>query len=194
MALIPKGKGPLTEPTSWRGIAKKSCAYKLLGSLLAGRLTSFVEHKKALPEEQHGFRAQRSTMTACRILLADVEETLARNRQCIYSVFVDFRAAFDSGSRTLVLHKLAEIGVPEVLLLIMRDILQANQIILDDGVAEHPSIAQTTGFAHGDNLSPLLFALLIADLPARIKNRHKSVKIIMYADDLVLYSNSRHHL
>ena len=76
----------------------------------------------------------------------------------------------------------------------MKEILQSNKIILDDGIAEHPCIEQTTGFAQGDNLSPLLFALLVADLPSRIQNRHPTVKIIMYADDLVLYSTSRFHL
>jgi hypothetical protein len=208
MVLIPKGKGPLTEPTSWRGIAKKSCVYKLLASLLAGRLTAYVEHKKALPDEQHGFRAQRSTITACTILLADIEATLARKGQFMFSVFVDFRAAFDSGSRTRVLQKLAEIGVPERILMIVMDILQANQIILDDGVAEHPAIDQTTGFAQGDNLSPLLFALLVQicqlaykidtqllkSLCTQTVSRNLTALRLWLCHRPVLYSSSRHHL
>ena len=43
LAVIPKGKGALTDPSSWRGIAKKSCYYKLLASLLTYRLSSFLE-------------------------------------------------------------------------------------------------------------------------------------------------------
>lgn len=194
LTLISKGKGTPTDPASWRGIAKKSCIYKLLASLLVRRLTPYIAHKDALPDEQHGFRPHRSTLSACTTLLKDIDSTLSRKGQFLYSVFVDFRAAFDSGSRCIVLNKFAELGVPAPIVGLLQDVLQTNQVVIDDGVTEHPPLVQTNGFTQGDNLSPLMFTLLIADLPPKIKKRHPTVDIIMYADDLVIYSRSRFHL
>lgn len=193
LAVIPKGKGSLSDPKSWRGIAKKSCPYKLMSGLLTARLSYFLERLQVIPQEQHGFRAGRSTMTACKTLMNDIERYMRRGL-FTYAVFVDFRAAFDMAPRDLVLQKLAHAGVPENILALLLAILQGNSVIVEDGVSELPAFVQTTGVAQGDNLSPLLFTVLTSHLPAILQGRHSQVKVLMYADDLVLYSTSRFHL
>ena len=90
--------------------------------------------------------------------------------------------------------KLAHTGVPLLVLNLLSAILAEGSVILDDGVSEHIPIPQTTGVAQGDNLSPLLFSVLVSDLPKVIKQRHPHVEVLMYADDLVIYSRSRFHL
>jgi len=90
--------------------------------------------------------------------------------------------------------KLARLGIPLRFLALLKAILQENIIAIEDGISSLEKISQTTGFAQGDNLSPILFSVLISDLPARITFRHQFVKVLMYADDLVLYSSSRFHL
>ena len=173
-------------PSSWRGIAKKSSLYKLLAAILAQRLQEFLEARGVLPDEQHGFRKGKSTITACESLLSEVVRTVHRFRVPLYAVFVDFKAAFDTASRELIIVKLATAGVPMEILRLVAAILQEGQVVLDDGVKEHNPIRQTTGVAQGDNLSPLLFSVLISDLPSVIQERHKHVKVLLYADDLVL--------
>ncbi|MBD4635592.1 hypothetical protein GUG51_34115, partial [Xanthomonas citri pv. citri] len=79
------------------------CVYKVLSAILETRLSSYLESTKALPDEQHGFRAGRSTITACRVLMDEIQNTLEVPKRFLYPIFVDFRAAFDLGSRTLVL-------------------------------------------------------------------------------------------
>jgi len=194
MIVIPKGKGNPLEPTSWRGICKKSCVYKLLSSLIVQRLVPFVEACGILPEEQHGFRPSHSTISACRILLDEINVALSNPEGRLFAVFVDFKSAFDSGSRDLTVYKLAQAGVPPRMLALITAFLGENSILIDDGVTVNSQIIQTTGFAQGDNLSPLLFSILIADLPQRVKDQHKFVKMLLYADDLVLFSTSRFHL
>ena len=184
-------KGKATLPTSWRGIAKKSACYKLLSSLLTRRLSNFCEATGVIPNEQHGFRRGHSTMTACSALLDDVKQALAKPSQPLYAVFVDFRAAFDSAPRNIVLRLLAEAGVPPKVLNLLVAILQENNICIDDGVAELPPFTQTTGVAQGDNLSPLLFSVLLKDLPSRVRGPRELVKVILYADDLVVYGLNR---
>lgn len=194
MTVIYKGKGPPTDPSSWRGIGKKSCVYKMLSSLLVSRLVPYLEHKSVLPDEQYGFRRGRSTIDAVRVLTSKVERTLRRKGQFLYAVFVDFKAAFDSGSRTIALERLAETGIPANIMALLSNILQANMIQLDDGICLRSGLTQTNGFTQGDNLSPLLFTCLIADLPARVKDRHRNVELALFADDLVAFSTSRFHL
>ena len=49
LVILPKGKGNPAEPSSWRGIALKSCPYKVLAQLLTRRLTVFLEDAAAIP-------------------------------------------------------------------------------------------------------------------------------------------------
>ena len=182
------------DPSSWRGIAKKSCCYKLFSLLLSKRLTHFLEELNVIPEEQHGFRPGRSTSTACSLLLEEVMRVLRRPGQFLFAVFIDFKAAFDTTPRNKILQKLAYAGVPLNILEVLRSILQAGIIIIDDGVSELEPFLQTTGVAQGDNLSPLLFSVAVSDLPSMIKVRHPHVDLLLYADDLVMFSRSRFHL
>lgn len=194
LSIIPKGKGPANDPKSWRGIARKSCVYKILSSLIVSRLSSFLEDIKALPDEQHGFRHKRSTMTACEILLREISETRKKKKQYLYCTFVDFRSAFETGSRSRALERLSSLGVPQNLLILIGDILQRNTLTMDDGVAEIVGLEQTNGYSQGDNLSPLLFILLLADLPSCIQMKHSDVRVLLYADDLAIYSRSHRQM
>ena len=72
--------------------------------------------------------------------------------------------------------------------------MQPNVINIDDGVKTHGLIIQTTGLAQGDCLSPLLFLVLVSELPAAIQDGHRFVEAVMYADDLALISHSEFHL
>ena len=48
--------------------------------------------------------------------------------------------------------------------------------MVDDGVGLRDGLThQTNGSTQGDNLSPLLFTVLVADLPARIKYKYRNV-------------------
>ena len=121
----------------------------------------------------------------------DIKHALEKPGQPLFAVFVDYKAAFDSAPRSTILQILADVGVPDKFLSLLTAILQSNNIRIDDGVAELPPFSQTTGVAQGDNLSPLLFSVLLKDLPTRIRGQRDLVKVILYADDLVIYGGSR---
>jgi len=172
----------------------RSCLYKLLAVLIFRCLEPFIEAAHSLPDEQHGFRRSRSTMSACRRLLDEIDRVLRRPRGALFAVFVDFQAAFDTAPRDRALQKLAAVGTPGNILGLLANILEPNVMILDDGITEHDELEQTTGFPQGDTLSPLLFSIVVSDLPQRVQQRHPFVKVLQYADDLVLYGESRYHL
>ena len=194
LCVIPKGKGDPQLPASWRAIAKKSCCYKLLARLITRRLSNFLEICSCIPSEQHGFRAGHSTITACDLLLQEVHRVLRHPRQALYAVYVDFKSAFDTAPRDKILVKLAECGVPQNMLLLIKALLQENSVRIDDGVSLLTPFSQTTGVAQGDNLSPLLFSVLLNDLPSRVQGPGGHVRTLLYADDLVIFGGSRFHV
>ena len=66
---IYKGKGPLTDPASYRPISLLSTSYKLFAKLLHSRLQAALDDR--LRETQYGFRATRSIPHSLYTLSAD---------------------------------------------------------------------------------------------------------------------------
>ena len=110
--------------------------------------------------------------------VSDMHLALARPHHHLFAVFIDFRTAFDSGSRTLSLEILATNGLPPKMLVLLSAILQKNLISIDDGVTLNSGLVPTDGFAQGKNTSALLFSILIGHLPEKVTSRHTAVKIL----------------
>ena len=193
LTLISKGKGGRFDPTSWRGIAKRNVLSKLLSSLVSSKLEAYLDSKSAIPEEQFGFRRGKSTLMACERLLSEIEKSTKKNFP-LYVVFVDYRTAFDTASRSKIITKLNNFGVGGRLLHLLIAILQSGDVSIEDGTAVLPEFTQTTGVAQGDNLSPQLFSVLLSDLPDMIAEHHDLVRCQLFADDLLLSSRSRRDL
>ena len=86
------------------------CISKIYSKLLNNRLQKYLEENDILAEEQNGFRASGSCIdhifTLCSVL---------RNRKAsgldTFLSFIDYKKAFDSVDRDLLLYKLSQIGV-----------------------------------------------------------------------------------
>jgi hypothetical protein len=190
LSIIPKGKGDPCAPTSWRGISMKCALGKLFSSLLARRLIGFLCSAAAIPDEQHGFVRGRSTETAFAALKMHIKQKMDRPKGSAYATFIDFRAAFDTASREVIVNKMARLGVPRMFLTLLISILGENLIFLNDGLRLHSPFNQTTGLPQGDTFSSILFVVLLHDLPAFLKERFPGIDIVMYADDIVIIADS----
>jgi hypothetical protein len=186
MILIPKGKGDLAEPDAWRGISKKAVMGKLFASLLARRLLRFLTNCGFLPHEQHGFLPGRSTITAMEVLLAHLRANLRVGGSPVYAIFVDFKAAFNTASRTAIIDTLSGCGVGGPFLDLINAMLAPNLVRLFDGLALLPEFNQDTGLPQGDTISSLLFVVVLMGLPEYVHNRATGTVSQLYADDLVM--------
>jgi hypothetical protein len=84
-------KEALVTPTLKKGDPKKkenyrpvSClivASKVLEKIVCDQVTDFMEKNNLLPENQHGFRAKRSTMTALTAMQHEWTKTRRKKRQ-----------------------------------------------------------------------------------------------------------------
>ena len=77
-----KGKGPLSEPDSYRGVALQCVVLKLY--TLNHRIGDWAETEGVLPEQQHGFCNNRSTITTIKLLNQYVTEALATPKTPLY--------------------------------------------------------------------------------------------------------------
>ena len=86
------------------------CVAKIYSSILTHRLQNFLEKNNILVDEQNGFRAARSCIDHIFVLT-----TVLRNRKSkgmgTFVAYIDYKKAFDSVDRSLLLYKLLDIGV-----------------------------------------------------------------------------------
>ena len=110
-------------------------ASKILLKIIARRLSEYCKRVGILPEEQIGFRPNRST--ADRIFVIRRLQELAWKKQIpLYVCFIDLIKAYDSVDRTLLWTVLARFGVPHNMISVIRQFHDGMRacVRLDDRV------------------------------------------------------------
>ena len=146
-----------TECGKYRGISLVAHASKVLLKVIADRLSDYCERENILPEEQCGFRPQRSTVDMM-FVVRRLQELARKKDTPLYLCFIDLTKAYDSVDRTLLWNVLARFGVPPIMLAIIRQFHDGMQacVRLDDGeCSDKFNVGQ--GLRQGCMLVPLLF-------------------------------------
>ena len=94
-------KGDKTECGNYRGISLVSHAGKVLLKVVARRLSTYCEAKGLLPEEQCGFRPDRST-TYMMFVMRKLQEIGRKAGVSLLMCFIDLQKAYDTVDRTLL--------------------------------------------------------------------------------------------
>ena len=131
---VHRKKKDRTECGDYRGISLVAHAGKVLLKVIAGRLSDYCERENILPEEQCGFRPQRSTVD---LMFVDrrLQELARKQDTPLYMCFIDLTKAYDSVDRSLLWDVLARLGVPPRMLAVIRQFHDGMQacVRLDDG-------------------------------------------------------------
>lgn len=135
-----------------------------------------------LDDAQHGFRAARSTATNQVQLVDYVAAQMDLGFQ-VDTAFFDFRKAFDLVDNDVLLQKLSEFGFVRNLLKFFADYLGDRRQYVQLMSYESEEFFTRSGVSQGSTLGPLLFLLMINDLPRVLS----SSKCLMFADDLKLF-------
>ena len=123
-----------TECSKYRGLSLMAHAGKVLLKIVANRLGDFCEEAGILPEEQHGFRPQRSTADMM-FVVRRLQELGRTSNTSLEICFIDLAKAYDSVDRVLLWEVLARFGVPPRMIKGIRmfhDGMRAR-VQLDDG-------------------------------------------------------------
>ena len=165
-----------TECGNYRGILLVAYAGKILLEILIRRLSEYCERVGILPEEQSGFRPNRSTpdwMFVIRWL-----QELARKKQIpLYVCFIDLTKAYDSVDRSLLWTVLAHFGVPQNMISVIRHFHDGMRGCV--GLALGFAVEQ--GLRQGCMLAPLLFNIFFAAVINVASTRFKASKGIIDA-------------
>lgn len=190
-------KGKLDDVNNFRGIPLLSTLGKLFSRILNNRLTLWAEEYFVYIEAQAGFRAGMSTVDNAFVLHGIINHLLSKGEK-LFCAFVDFTKAFDYVVRDILWYKLIKLGVCGKILNVIMSMYRniKSKVKLDNTVSS--GFTCELGVRQGECLSPFLFAMYLNDLEEEFNQKgSESIDVgmlkmflILYADDIVLFSDS----
>ena len=196
---IPK-KGNAKECSNYRTIALISHPSKVILKILQARLQQYMNHE--LPDVQAGFRKGRGT----RDQIANIRWIIEKTREFqknIYFCFIDYARAFDCVDHSKLWKILKEMGIPEHLTCLLRNLYAGQKATVRTGHGTTDWFQIGKGVCQGCILSPCWFNLYaeyimrnagLNETQAGIKIAWRNISNLRYADDTTLIAESEQEL
>lgn len=204
---IYKRSGIANEPENYRPITILSCFGKLFTSILNHRLNEFLSYYNILEENQAGFRSGYSTNDHIFNFHA-LTDILKLKHKKLFCSFIDFSKAFDSVWRVGLWLKLLSNNVNGKVFRIIFNLYHNITYCVKYSGSQSSFFQSYCGVRQGENVSPILFSMLLNDLKDYLNTRQCSVinlnlpdfnvdtyikiLILLYADDTVIFGTETH--
>lgn len=154
---LPKA-GDLSKPDNYRGISLTCIIAKVYNCMILNRIRQAIDPH--LRENQNGF--QEGTTTTAQILaLRRMIEEVKKDNLTAVLCFIDFKKAFDSIHRGMMVKILKAYGIPPKLLRAIETMYagtRAKVVTPDDNSEEFDILA---GVIKGDTLASFLFIIVL---------------------------------
>ena len=194
-------KGEIDDPDNFRGLAIGSTFAKLFSQILLKRLTTFIEEKNLLSPNQGGFLKGRSTSDHIFLLQTIIEKVVKKRKRKLFAAFIDFKKAYDTVDRGLLLNRLRTLGINGPFLENIASMYQKTKYSIKLSQGYLTPIDSNLGLKQGCPLSPMLFNLYIDDTSEifddqcdPIEFQGENLSHFLYADDLVIISYTENGL
>ena len=196
---IPKKRND-KECSNYRTIALISHASKVMLKILQARLQQYMDCE--LPDVQACFRKGRGT----RDQIANIRWIMEKEREFqkdIYFCFIDYAKAFDCVDHNQLWKILQEMGIPEHLTCLLRNLYAGKEATVRTGHGTIDWFQIGKGVRQGCILSPCLFSLYaeyimrnagLEEAQAGIKIARRNISYLRYADDTTLTAESEEEL
>ena len=168
--------------------------------ILQDRLQQYVNWE--LPDVQAGFRKGRGT----RDQIANIRWIIEKAREFqnnIYFCFIDYAKAFDCVDHNKLWKILKEMGIPDYLTCLLRNLYAGQEATLRTGHGKTDWFQIGKGVRQGCTLSPCLFSLYakyimrnagLDEKQAGIKIAEGNINNLRYADNTTLMVESKEKL
>ena len=206
---IYKNKGDKNSPENYRPITILSTFGKLFTAILNKRLNDYAENYNIISSSQAGFRKGYSTVDNL-FVIQGLMDILKSQKKKLYCAFIDYKQAFDMVWRKGLWFKMNQSNINGKCFDVIKSMYSniKSKITTTEGcTAYFPS---SSGVRQGENLSPFLFSVYLNDLETYLCNQNVNgidcehvnehltvffkLFVIMYADDTVLLSETKHDL
>ena len=166
--------------------------------ILQVRLQQYMNWE--LPDVQAGFRKGRGTQIA---KIHWIIEKAIEYQKTVYFCFIDYAKAFDCVDQNKLWKNLQEMGIPEYLTCLLRDLYAGQEATVRTGHGTKDWFQMGKGVCQGCILSPCLFNLYaeyimrnagLDEAQAGIKIAGKNINNLRYADDTTLMAESEEEL
>ena len=177
--IIPVFKGGhRCEAKNYRPVALTSHLIKLFERIMIRKLVEHMNDKELFDEKQHGFRSGRSCLSQLLTHHQQIIESLCDGYD-VDVMYLDFSKAFDKVSHSILIQKLADMGVSGPFLRWIESFLSERIINVMVNNAFSSDSPVISGVPQGSVLGPLLFLIYIQDM----SNEISSARLLFFADD-----------
>jgi hypothetical protein len=186
--VVPLHKGgDVSELGNYRPISLLPIFGKICEKIMYNQLYAYLVNNKIIDSRQFGFQSGASTSDA----LFNLHNYICQNlnlRQFTCIVFIDISKAFDTIDKRLFLKKLPKYGLDAHSVDIFDSYLSnRRQIVNLKGASSEvfsDELCINIGAPQGSCIAPLIFTLMINDLPQLLEN------VKLYCDDTALHRSS----
>ena len=191
-------KGNREDPSNYRGITLTSAMSKLFTHMLNQRINDWSEESGILSQAQFAYKKGYNTTDAIFVLNTTLSFCIETFKHSCCG-FIDFSKAFDTIDREMLYGKLKRCNISSKFLNLIKNMYGQLkcQVRTAEGISE--CFSQDNGVLQGESLSPTLFAAYINELESimnvtegmGVNINGVKVSVLMYADDLVLLSQTK---
>lgn len=182
---ILKPDKPENDCDSYRPISLSSCIGKLFENMLKLRLEFYYETYNILPQQQFGFRKGKSASENYISLITDIKNSFF-NHSYTACAFLDVCSAFDNVNPTILIQILNQAGIPGKICKWIFNFLYNRTMYVKFNNIVHGPRQVYKGTMQGSTISPLLFGIYTSQINEYLTD--PSVKCLLFADDIVVYS------
>ena len=183
--LIHKSNKPRDLPSSYRPISLLPVFGKIFESLLASRITDYMNRFNLFSPFQAGFRKGYCTSDQVLRLIHDISHNLNSKNHSL-ACFFDAEKAFDKLWHNGLIYILNSLGLPTKIIRLLIQFLRTRSVQFKVNNTLSEKLTLKAGTPQGSPLSPLLFIIYINEIPSIFPD---FCKVSLYADDLAIWTN-----
>jgi hypothetical protein len=175
--ILKPGKDAI-QPENYRPISLTSCLCKIMERMVNKRLVNVLDERNLIPEQQYGFRKNRSTTDVLNIL----------NREYSAMLSLDISKAYDTCWGRGILNTLKTWKINRRMLGFAKNLMNNRTLRVAVGNTLSSPMSIKNRVVQGAVLNVTFFLVVMATICMGIE---EPTRILGYADDWVIYTSQR---